>query len=174
MPSPTYTFISKTVLGSPQKTVTLSGIPQTYTDLVCLMSARDTGTTSAHATLSFLYNNAASSYSELFLRVSNNSASANQDTGLGTGYLGVGLPSGLTTANSFTNSEYYFPSYTSTSGYKSLIGSQFSVSQNAIDSNMVPIALLRQNSAAISSLVFTAENNFATNTSFCLYGIKNS
>jgi hypothetical protein len=171
----TYTLISSNVLASSAASVTFSSIPATYTDLVLRISARS----SASATTDILlmqFNSITSGYSETNLYANSaNSPGSTQGTSLSTiGASGYFLITGDTaTASTFSNVEYYIPSYT--------------VSQNKPVSGMttpennatayVPrvMAALMSNTATISGVTFTLDTgSFMSGSSFYLYGISSN
>jgi hypothetical protein len=171
----TYTLISSNVLTSSAASVTFSAIPATYTDLVLRISARSSASATT-ATLLMQFNSITSGYSETNLYAnSSNSPGSTQGSSLSTiGAYGFFLITGDTaTASTFSNVEYYIPSYT--------------VSQNKPVSGMttpennatvfVPrvMAALMSNTATISGVTFTlGAGNFMSGSSFYLYGISNA
>lgn len=174
----TYTLIASNTLGSNQSSVTFSSIPNTYTDLVLRYSGRT---------------NAGSSNDFLQLRINGLSTTIYSDTvlyGTGAGGNGVstqstsaaqlyaprfGLDGANATTNTFSNSEIYIPNYTASQN-KPI--SAFGVTENNTGSDAyvsIGAGLIRE-TGAISSIELTAITgpNFVTNSSFFLYGIKNS
>ena len=163
----TYIAISTVTVSSNVSSVTFSSIPQTYTDLVLLISARDSsgslGTgidasfNSSNATAgTILYGNGASAFSA----VANDIAIAGGNNN---------------TANTFSNCFFYIPNYTSSNAKVGLGDS--AVENNATDGYVVLYAPLFGNAtSAITSIVLVLANagNFLTHSTFTLYGIKNS
>jgi hypothetical protein len=173
----TYTLIEAKTLGSAVASVTFSSIPQTYTDLKLVMSARTTagGNVSDNAHLSF--NNASDRYYEILLYGvgdgSNGSASAsNANTYLQWGGSATGSSA---TTNTFGNAEVYIPNYTSSNG-KSI--SVDWVNESNVTSAWVALSAGLWNpttNAAITSLKVEARaaaTSFAVYSTFYLYGIK--
>jgi hypothetical protein len=95
-------------LASSQASITFSSIPQTYTDLVLLVSARNTVANYYSDTVVTL-NNQTSSTTKVLYGLSGSSASytATDGTNLYT-------PGTTATANTFGNTQIYFPNYTLT------------------------------------------------------------
>ena len=172
----TYTLINSNTVGSGgAASVTFSSIPATYTDLVLRISARgdDNGATYDGFSLTINSDNA-SNYSSVRLTGSGSAATSalttNQTTETWT-YISNGSTS---TTNTFGNTEYYFPNYTSTSNK---VISLFGVSEtNATAAYMSTFAGLYRGTSGITRLSFTpyGSTNFVTGSSFYLYGIKNS
>jgi len=80
MPTPTYVAISKNVLTSNQSSITLSGIPSTYTDLLLTVSARSSNTAALYTGLLIQINSLTSgnTYTELFGYTTGVLSTANQ------------------------------------------------------------------------------------------------
>jgi hypothetical protein len=77
------------------------------------------------------------------------------------------------TANTFDNSECYIPNYTG-ANYK-LVSLDNAVDNNATAALLMLNAQLWSNTAAITSLTLAlGAGNFMVNSTFYLYGIKNS
>jgi hypothetical protein len=172
----TYTLIEAQTLASTTTSVTFSGIPATYTDLVVKISGRSSNSGSIDNSLNMTYNNSTGSYSVTTLKgevagFPSSTRSSNQSKNNFAGNV-----SGSTaTANTFGNTEIYIPSYTVSQNRPS---SHFSVSES-MDRDAPTIygnAGSRINTTAVSSIEFTLSggNSFAINSSFYLYGISNA
>lgn len=163
----TYEAIATTTVGSGgAASIDFQSIPATYTDLILKWSLRDT-TGSFWATLAL--NNSTSSFTAKYIQ------------GEGTG-IGNGSPTDSstfamvngsgTTASSFSNSEAYFPNYTSSNNK--------SISVDTLTENNGTVAYMRMsaflwsNSAAIDRITLTAGGTFAQYSTATLYGIKNT
>jgi hypothetical protein len=173
MPS-TYTLISSNVLGSSAASVTFSAIPGTYTDLVVRWSARSDGATTNEYSKIVLNSDTATNYSETYVRGTGSTADSGRYSS-NDKWLFIPIDGANNTASTFSNSEIYIPSYTSSN--KKVAGS-FSVrEENAATANaIVGNAHLWQGTAAITSIALSPNNgtNFVSGSSFYLYGIKNS
>jgi hypothetical protein len=152
--------------------ITFSNIPQTYTDLKVLISARNTSTSGneSQIILTINGNGSAGSWNLIY---GNSSAAI---SGAGSGYLQPAhAPSANTTANTFSNAEIYFPNYTSTSTYKSF-SSDFVTENNLGTANSAILGIyanLWSNTNAITSLTLTSNvSNFVQYSSATLYGIS--
>jgi hypothetical protein len=163
----TYQLIEAITVGSGgASSVTFSSILGTYTNLKVVCSVRGTAA----------YVN--QSYQMTFNGTSTTGISARRLYGSGsaTGSDTNTTPEGVganATANTFANDEFYIPNYTS-GNYKSYnidnVGEN-----NATTAYAMLHAGLWSNTAAITSIVFTASTgSFVANSTFYLYGIKNS
>jgi hypothetical protein len=157
IPIQTYT------LGSTSTSVTFSNIPQNYTDLKLVVSARSSATPAEGMYVSF--NGSASSFTgKYLLGDGTNATSGSLAQYVGSIFGAVG------TSNVFNNTEIYVPNYTSSNN------KSFSV-DNVAESNGTTgyqniIAGLWSNTAAITSITLTC-TGFLTNSTFTLYGISN-
>jgi hypothetical protein len=139
------------------------------------MSTRDTDTGSgAFATLR-LNSDTATNYSQVYLFGISGITPSSSLQGNRTSAAIYYQNTSNDTANTFSNSEIYIPSYT-ISQNKPISG--FFVTENnstAADAASINTAAqLWRNTAAITSITFTAGSNFVSGSSFYLYGIKNS
>lgn len=168
----TYKLIGSTTLTTTTASVTFSSIPQTYTDLLLKISPRTTNT-SFGETIRIRPNNLTTNGSARILR------------GFGTGSSSYTYSNVLATNNSLGNTatasifasiDVYIPNYTS-SNYKSFSSDAVS-ENNATDGRQDIIASLWSDTAAITSLVIDNDAgspfSFTANSTFYLYGIKNS
>lgn len=171
-------LISSTTLNTAASSVIFSSIPQTYTDLVLIASAR--------TDRSFTYD-------EIFVQPNSNSTTTNYsstyvagysgtvshyNTGTGDGYSGIsgmGIPGAPVSTEVFGSTELYIPNYT-TSSKKATFST--SIQENIHASNYYITLCVQQfhDTTAISSLniVPAVGPNFIANSSFYLYGVKNS
>jgi hypothetical protein len=161
----TMTVIEHIELASSAASITFSDIPQTYTDLYLLVSARAT-TNDSVASL-FVAVNASTSGDTgriLFGR--------GDTVGTGTNSSFIGHISGNTaTSNTFGNSSAYFPNLTS-SVAKSFSGDSVG-EHNGTRAFQTISAQLSGQTSAITSLVLTVDSgqNFMQYSSATLYGI---
>ena len=172
MPS-TYTLISSNVLSSSAASVTFSAIPATFTDLVLRLSTRtDLADTSVNIYTRF-NGDTASNYSTT--RVANYAGGV--DSARSTSQVrfnqapwseGTNL-----TASTFASSEMYIPSYTASQNKPLSVFD--AVENNAASAYVIATASLWRNTASITSIEMSPySGNFVTDSSFYLYGIKNS
>jgi hypothetical protein len=177
MPS-TYTLISSTVLSSATDRVEFTSIPATYTDLVLRISARSTRSATSNNMDMRLNADSSSLYSWTYIYNSATTAYSSKTSAIDWIFVGT-LNAANSLANTFTSAEVYIPSYTASQS-KQL--STFSVYENntappATSNEIDAGANLYRSNTAISSITLTSSVgsfNFAAESSFYLYGIKNS
>jgi len=150
--------------------VTFSAIPQTYTDLKIMVSARTnyTGAPWAETDLTF---NGSSSYSSIRLQ-GNGSSADSYSSGSVIPFWTQGTAGVSTTDTIWGNAEIYIPNYTSSN--------QKSVSIDFVNENNATAALSAFNvglstlTSAINSITLTSVNgNYVAYSTFYLYGISN-
>ena len=179
MPTPTYVAIAKTVLTGTQSTVTISSIPQTYTDLLVVTSVRFTYPSVYTTWLTMRLNNDSSSsvYSANYILAQGSSVSSSR---FASGAINRAYPyytdGDLSTTNTFGSGEFYIPNYTSTSLSKIISATGVSETNDTTNNIILPSANLYTGSSAISSIVFTVvgATGMDSGSRFDLYGIKNS
>jgi hypothetical protein len=168
----TYTLISSVTVGATAvASVEFTSIPQTYTDLVVVLSGRsDTIRASDGGYAMISFNGSTANLSSLYLY--NYNGSLFTGTG-GSSILGWNVPSDYT-SNTFSNNSWYIPNYTS-SNYKSL--SVDSVTENASTNILSTLtAGLWSSTSAITSVKISNEAaaKFVQYTTAYLYGISNA
>ena len=172
MPS-TYTLISSNVLSSSAASVTFSAIPATYTDLVLRCSLRsDVASTLENVTIRY-NSDSATNYSLTRLRGDGSSASSSASSSANEMTFFAAADGSTATSNTFSSWELYIPSYTASQNKP--MGSFQVQENNTTAANITAVATLWRNSAAITSMLISAQSsNFVSGSSFYLYGIKNS
>jgi hypothetical protein len=171
----THAAISTTTVTSAVATVTLSNIPQTYTDLLLLVSARNTNSGNVNY-LSASPNNSPGTISTYYLFWNYNTggalnASNTNDPGLPFGF----TPQDSIAANNFGLISFYFPNYTSSSEKAVSVESVMSTTASKAVNNLYMgfLGFQCSTTSAITSLTCPAfSGNHAVNTTFSLYGIK--
>ena len=173
----TFVKISTVTIGSGgASSIDFNSIPQTYTDLQIVISAR--GATGG-GNISLRFNGSTSSYSSRRLYGDGSAAYSDSASGTSAGsgsaiLAGVFSDSG-TTANVFGSQQIYIPNYTS-ANYKSV--SVEAVSENNATAAYQEInAGLWSNTAAITSIsliTYQSGGTFAQYSTATLYGIKSS
>ncbi len=174
MPSSRF-LISSQTLGSATSSVTFSGIPSSYADLVLRYSARS---------------NASSIYDFLQLRINGLSTTIYSDTVMygndgvsfstrGTNVAQLyaprfGVDGNTATSNTFSNGEVYIPSYTASQNKP--IGMFAAQENNSTDAYIAAAAGLIRETGAVTSIGLTLITgpNFQIGSSFYLYGLKAS
>lgn len=170
----TYKLIASNTLTSATATVTFSSISTSYTDLNLVLSTRASSSSWGTEVYLRFNSNSSSIYSYVAVGASNAAAFDAQLflQNLGAGSLTAGNSS---TSNAFGFTQFYIPSYQSSSnkvfsiydspGFNSVTNMQFEYISNLFGST-----------SAISSITIGLVNgsNFLTNSSFYLYGISNT
>ena len=165
----TFTKIASVSVGLLGATsIDFTSIPSTYTDLVIKMSARTT--TAGFRDLRLSLNGNTTSFTNRYLE--GNGASVYSGS-VAIRYLGT-MPGTNVTASTFTNSELYFPNYTS-SNFKSY-SLDATGENNATTNYSTLLAGLWSNTAAITSIELTPEptNTLAQYSTATLYGVSKS
>ena len=166
----TYTSISSTTLGSSQSTVTLSSIPNTYTDLMVLCSLRGDRQVNADP-VEIVLNGVSSGYSYRILATggSVSSLSGSNDSRI---YLDGLVPQAFfNSTNLFNTFQVYIPNYAgSTVKPLNTFGGWTSPNEPNINA-ISTAAALSTSTSAISSIRFQG-NGYIAGSSFHLYGIK--
>jgi hypothetical protein len=161
---------AKTVGAGGIASLDFTAIPQTYTDLKIVYSARaNEATTAAIGYISF--NGSTSNFTNSFLQ--GNGATVQQG---GIDRFAAYTPGTSNTANIFSNGEIYIPNYTSTTTAKSFLSE--SVVENNDTTGYCDFFWNLWNpgtQAAITSVsIATVASSWIQNSTFYLYGIQNT
>jgi hypothetical protein len=169
----TYTLIASNTLSTTATTVTFSSIPATYTDLVIRASIRNDGAASNRDLWIRFNGSSATNYSNTRLTGDGANAGSGRESSAAQMIAKYGQVAASATANTFSNVEIYIPNYnSSTNKPASAIVAHENNSTSAFTSAN---ALLRSVTDAITSVsLVSASGNFIANSTFWLYGIKNS
>jgi hypothetical protein len=169
MANPTFTLIASNTVGSGgASSVTFLSIPATYTDLLVKTSIRGSGSgTPDFSGISI--NGSTSNFNFRYIQGNGSGASS----GSYSAAVNPPMDTSTFTANTFDNTEWYIPNYTS-SNFKS-ISIDNSTENNSTTSYLSLYAALWSNTAAINSITFTpSSGNYVQYSTFSLYGINNS
>lgn len=167
MPLQLYKIATVEVGSGGSASIIFSSIPQGYTDLKILFTARSEGNSTTAALLRLNGSSANGSNRGL----EGNGASVISYVDSGQSYAGNIVPGGYT-ANTFCNNEIYIPNYTSSSNKCSSV--------DTVTENIATIYALQNiqanlwaNTAAVTSisLIPNGTNNFAQYSTATLYGI---
>lgn len=166
----TYTPIATQTLGSATGIVTFSSIPQTYTDLIFVVSAKVTSATYDISALRV--NSVTSNYSRTYLQGDGSSALSGRATAeisLRGGYL-----PGTNYTSEFSADFYHFMNYTNTTTYKTVLCRNNSVDTAGVGFNVMTQAALIPTTSAITQITLQTANgaNLNTGSTFTLYGVK--
>ena len=163
----TMTLIETKTLGTAAASIEFTSIPQTFTDLVVVISARTSASATSEGLVLHL-NGSSANFTSRFLY--GNPPGGNAVSG--TGGFTAGFVSGNNaTANTFGSSNVYIPNYTGSTN------KSFSVDavseHNAADAFQFIVAGLWSNTAAITSLLVKPDsaNNLQAGSMISLYGI---
>lgn len=159
-----WTVIQHIELSSAQANITFSSIPQTYTDLICLVSAN---TTINDANLVYFFNGTTANHS---VRNLLGVGSGNGISQSGTGAL-QWASSRVGTSNTFASGSIYIPNYTSANPKST--STEGVSEENATGAYQILTAGLFNSSAAITQLTLQVSSgqNLIQNSSATLYGI---
>lgn len=165
----TYTLIQSATVGSGgATTITFVSIPQTYKDLLFVVSGR---ATTDNPTLQVYFNNDTTAANYLFRLVGGDGASSSYATASQAWLMRV-TPSSAT-ASSFSNGMMYIPNYAG-STLKSM-SAESVTENNGTTAYQALQACLWNSTAAITSITLDPYGtDFAQYSSASLYGIKNS
>jgi hypothetical protein len=165
-------LIESKTLSTAQASIEFTSIPQTFTDLVALVSVRSADT-SAFERLSVRFNSdSGTNYSGRFLYGDGGSATSSNRTGANLFSLEAGVQGTTSTANTFSNGVLYIPNYTS-SVAKSL-SSDSVVENNGGSAGLAITAGLWNNTAAITTVSFSyfiGAANLVAGCTISLYGV---
>lgn len=167
MANETMTKIKSITAAGGESYIEFLNIPQYYTDLKVVVSARSARTNDAGGSDGKLeFNGITTGYSAKILTAQGAAYSNSVTT------LFFFSDSNNSTSNAFGNTEFYIPNY-STSSYKA-VSIDYVSETNASTAYSGLTAGLWSNNSPITSLRFTDNNGgFLANSTFTLYGIKN-
>ena len=156
-------LIESKTLATAAASIEFTSIPQSYTDLVIMSSAR-------HST---------SDYNELYLTFNSQTLNRSEKGLFGTtaagSFAATTLRAGLTanstlTSNTFSNSTCYIPNYNSNA--QKTLSINAATESNAASGDLQIVAGLWSNSAPITSIqLLSPSGNFVIGSMFSLYGI---
>lgn len=164
-------LIQKIELNSDQSSVTFSGIPQNYTDLKIVWSARSNRAAYEDTTNIRFNGDSGTNYSYKMLYQYNNSVTSENGTSQTGSRNTSTLVATSSTASTFGSAEAYIPNYTS-SNAKS-VSSRGNSENNATQSIVGINSSLWNSTASITSIVMTPwfGTLFIAGSTFYLYGI---
>ena len=169
----TYTLISSNVLSSSAASITFSAIPSTYTDLVLRVSSRNNDAGFSEGVRIQFNSDTTTKYSYTYLLGSNNTAFSGRASSVT--YAEARQNGNAATSNTFSNAEIYIPSYTAAQA-KPFSAISAVENNSATDNYLLADAELYNSTTAISSIKIYNSGVivFSSDSSFYLYGIKNS
>jgi hypothetical protein len=175
----TYTLIAHTELTGTQSAIEFNSIPQTFTDLLLVVSARSNRSTNNFYTNGKLgINNSTTGYSmrNLTGQFDGSSNAVTSGTGLNDNVWAFTFPGNNTTASTFGNAQFYFPNYTgSTAKSVSLDHVSEHNAQDFLSWQVGILAGLTTQTAAITSIQIGIRSldtaSLVSGSSATLYGI---
>jgi hypothetical protein len=155
--------------------IEFTGIPQTYTDLKILGSARTVRSGASSDYLEIRFNGSSASGYEYITVQGNGSAASSSGGGSPLAGTAIGFdrfPSSTATANTFGNFEIYIPNYTA-SRYKFMSSDQVA-ENNSSETTLLLQASVWANTAPINSIRFSIGGGTLIDvySTFTLYGIR--
>jgi len=163
----TMTLIETKTLGAAAASIEFTSIPQTFTDLVILISGRTARAMQVIDGNRLEFNSITTGYATRLLFGDGSSAASNTDTNAAAG----ASTGDSATANTFGNSAIYISNYTAATN-KSYSSDGVS-ENNATISYQILSASLWSNTAAITSITIKSESasNYLIGTTVSLYGV---
>jgi hypothetical protein len=161
---PIYT---QTVGSGGASSITFNNIPQFFTDLKLIVSAR-TARSALTDDFGIRFNSQTTTYSVTAIQGSGSAVSSFRVTGANT-VSNIIIDGNTATANTFASVDVYIPNYTS-ANFKSIVIDAVQES-NGAESYQRLIAGLWQNTSAITTISLIPDNSFLQNSTFTLYGI---
>lgn len=168
----TYTLIASSTVGAGgASSIDFTSIPNTYTDLVLLVSVRIDNANGGHF---IRFNGSSTNYSSR--NIYNDSGSVGSGTGSSSSFF-MWCTGTWATASTFSNSLMYIPNYTS-SNNKSVSIDSVNENNSTSPYALGLIAGLWSDTSVVSSIKLIPEGagtpNFVQYSTAYLYGIKNS
>lgn len=166
MANPTHTLIASQTASGSTSTITFSSIPSTYTDVKLIANIRDANTTVGDNLIIRFNSDSTTNYS--YVSISSSGATASSATTTNATNLISKIKTAIDIANTFSYFEMYISNYNSTSTKPIFI-------VDAWD-NLDIWASQWRGTSGITSITLTnsSASNFVANSTFYLYGIKNS
>jgi hypothetical protein len=171
MPKGMQAIYTQTVGAGGTNAVIFNNIPQDYTDLKVLVSARSAYAATFNDLLLYINNNTgAGAYSQSRLSGTGTSVTSDRQTVLG-GFWSQYVPAANATANTFGSTEVYIPNY-ATGSNKQIMVDSTSETNATTGNQLVMNALLYRSPLPITQLYFSlGGQTFVQNSTFTLYGI---
>ena len=151
-------------------TILFNNIPQTFTDLKVVISGRTDANAAFDGGPSLFFNNATTgtNHSQTAITGNGSAATSSRTADIAVYFGDVSAATG--TANTFSNTEFYIPNYTS-NNFKSLTIDNVAENNTTTAYQNLRAGLWR-NSAAITSIgIFGGSGNWVSGSTFSLYGI---
>ena len=164
-------LIESKTLAIAQASIDFISIPQNYTDLVIKISGRASGSATRDDISITLNGDAGSNYFyRRLIGYDSNQISADANSGTPGQTRAVSMTANTATANTFSNTEIYFPNYTSTTSKSFNIES--AAENNSSSSWIMGVFSYRYTTTLpITSISFAPNSNFMAGSTISIYGI---
>jgi hypothetical protein len=173
MATNTYVALKSTTLGSDTKTVSITSIPQGYTDLVLIANCRSSRADYDDAMYLQVGNGSidtGSNYSKTFMSGANGSAGSGRNSNLT--YIDSRLSAASATNTPFSPNIFQFQNYSNITTYKTTLFRWNEPPSGGTDYGIAAAVGLWRSTAAIDTITFTcAVANFTAGSTFTLYGV---
>lgn len=165
----TYSLIQSTTLSSDQGIVTFGTIPQTFTDLVFVVSAKSSF--ASYDISAIRVNSVTSGYSKVYLESGGSSVTGGEgsaEISLRAGYL-----PGTNYANEFSSDVYHFMDYANSNTFKTVL-CRCNAYNTSTNFNVQMQASLIPTTSPITQITLQTANgsNLKAGSTFKLYGIE--
>lgn len=170
----TFKPIATTTVGSGgAANITFSSIPQTYTDLCILISARSEAAGGFSDEIIKL-NNATTTYTNKYIYADGANAFGSGAAYIGSGGFTGGMVGNTSTSNTFSNKCIYIPNYTASVRKAYLVDSVTETNASTAYTHL--LAGNYESTSAITSIVLVTDSgvDYAEHTTATLYGISNA
>lgn len=170
----TYIAIQTTEVGSGgAANITFNSIPNTYTDLLIMISARSEAAGTFSDELMKI-NNSTSTYTNRYIYGNGSNVLGGTNAYTGSGGFIAGMVGNTSTANCFANKMVYIPNYLSSNSKVYIVNAASETS--ATTAYLHLLTGCRSEGTAITSIVLVTDSgvDYAQYTTATLYGIKNT
>ena len=164
----TYEKIATTTLSSATASVTFSSIPSTYTDLVLVAYAANTGSDAANTGYMQYNSDSGNNYSDTI--VYTNGATPTSFRTTTTNAIGLWTIMGSTDSSRYSSIVVNFQNYSNSTTYKTTLNRIGTATTSGGWTNM-SVGMWR-NTNAITSILVGGGTNWRSGSTFTLYGIK--
>lgn len=165
MATPTYTPLWSTTLASATSTVSISGLPQTYRDLVLVIDTNWSVTNSSSWVAWRMNDDTGANYSYVVMRADGSSPATASSSGDDRGYI-AGTSIGYGSPAPRMNITFQFQDYSASDKHKTTL-----VRYNDPANNVGASASRWASNSAAASITILAGLSFAAGSTFSLFGI---
>jgi hypothetical protein len=171
----TFQLISSVNVATPTTTVSFTSIPATFTDLVLRVSGRTTSATVRTGGRLTFNSDSGANYDNAYIIQYDGTTLASSASFTGNNYFNLEyINGGNAVANSFGVTDFYISNYTDTTA-KPMQMRSGAITNSATTPGQFLYGFTYNSTAAISSITMLINGaNWAADSTFYLYGIKNS